>query len=165
VIAAPVRGVTRVIAAPIIRAMSNPRWLVYALLSAACAALVGIFGKPGLKDVEPNLATAVRSVVMAVLLLGFVTVTRGWAKLPAVTSKAGLFIALSGAAGAASWLFYFNALKLADVSHVAPIDKLSTPIAVILAALLLGERPSGLNWVGVIVMVAGAYLVAHRPAA
>ena len=145
--------------------MSEQRWLIYALLSAVCAALVGIFAKPGLKDVEPNLGTAIRSTVMTVLLLGFVTASRGWTKLPAFNSRASLLILLAGAAGAASWLFYFNALKLADVSHVAPIDKLSTPIAVILAALLLGERPSGLNWVGVVVMVAGAYLVAHRPAA
>jgi len=145
--------------------MSEQRWLIYALLSAVCAALVGIFAKPGLKDVEPNLGTAVRSIVMTVLLTGFVTATRGWSKLPPVNSRASLLILLAGAAGAASWLFYFNALKLADVSHVAPIDKLSTPIAVVLAALLLGERPSGLNWLGVVVMVAGAYLVAHRPAA
>jgi transporter family protein len=145
--------------------MTVQRWLIYALLSAACAALVGIFGRLGLKDVEPNLASAIRSIVMTVLLLAFVTVTRGWSKLPPVNSKAGLLIVLSGAAGAASWLFYFNALKLADVSHVAPVDKLSTPIAVVLAALLLGERPTALNWLGVVVMVVGAYLVAHRPAA
>jgi transporter family protein len=145
--------------------MSNPRWLAYALLSAVCAALVGIFAKPGLKDVDANVGTAIRSVVMAVLVVAFVTATRGWSKLPSLNSRASLLILLAGAAGAASWLFYFNALKLADVSHVAPIDKLSTPIAVILAALLLGERPSGLNWLGVVVMVAGAYLVAHRPAA
>ena len=139
--------------------------MVYALLSALCAALVGIFGKPGLKDVEPNLGTAIRSIVMTLLLVGFVTATRGWAKLPPVNSRASLFILLAGAAGAASWLFYFNALKLADVSRVAPIDKLSTPIAVILATLILGERHSWQNWLGVAVMVAGAYLVAHRPAA
>lgn len=145
--------------------MNEQRWLVYALLSAACAALVGIFGRVGLKGVEPNLATGVRSIVMAVLLVGFLTVTRGWAKLPPLASRGSVMILLSAAAGAASWLFYFNALKLADVSHVAPIDKLSTPIAVILAALLLGERPSLLNWAGVAVMVGGAYLVAHRPAA
>ena len=145
--------------------MSNPRWLVCALLSALCAALVGIFAKPGLKDVDANVGTAIRSVVMAALVVAFVTATRGWSKLPPLNSRASLLILLAGAAGAASWLFYFNALKLADVSHVAPIDKLSTPIAVILAAVLLGERPSGLNWLGVGVMVAGAYLVAHRPAA
>lgn len=145
--------------------MSEQRWLVYALLSAACAALVGICGRAGLKNVDANLATALRSIVMTVLLLGFVTITPGWSKLPPLTSKPGLLIALSGAAGAASWLFYFNALRLADVSRVAPIDKLSTPIAVILAALLLGERPTALNWFGVAVMIGGAYLVAHRPAA
>ena len=145
--------------------MSDQRWLVYALLSAVCAALVGIFGKPGLKDVDPNLATAVRSMVMTALLAVFLTATRGWAKLPPVTSKSGLLIVLSASAGAASWLFYFNALRLADVSRVAPIDKLSTPIAFVLAVLLLGERPSGLNWAGLAVMLVGAYLVALRPAA
>jgi bacterial/archaeal transporter family protein len=145
--------------------MSDPHWLVYALLSAVCAALVGIFGKPGLKDVDPNVATAIRSVVMTVLLAVFVTAVRGWSKLPAVGSKAVLWIALSGAAGAASWLFYFNALRLADVSRVAPIDKLSTPIAVVLAVLVLRERPAPINWLGVVIMIVGAYLVALRPAA
>jgi transporter family protein len=145
--------------------MAEQRWLVYALLSAACAALVAIFGRLGLKGVDPNLATGVRAIVMAVLLAAFLTLTRGWAKLPPLASRDTLMILLSAAAGAASWLFYFNALKLADVSHVAPVDKLSTPIAVILAALLLGERPSLLNWVGVAAMLAGAYLVAHRPGA
>lgn len=145
--------------------MGEQRWIVYALLSAATAALVGIFGRVGLKGVEPNLATAVRSIVMTVLLAGFVTATRGWGKLPPLGSKPAAMILLSAAAGAASWVFYFNALRLADVSKVAPIDKLSTPIAVVLAALLLGERPTALNWIGVVVMVGGAYLVAHRPGA
>jgi transporter family protein len=145
--------------------MSEHPWLVYALLSAVCAALVGVLGRAGLKDVEPNVATAVRSVVMTLLLAAFVTATRGWARLPPLSSKSILLIVLSGAAGAASWLFYFNALRLADVSRVAPIDKLSTPLAVLLAVLLLDERPTLLNWVGVVVMLGGAFLVAHRPAA
>ena len=145
--------------------MSDQRWLVYALLSAVCAALVGIFGRLGLKAVEPNLATAVRGIVMALLLTAFVTVTRGWARLPPLTSKPAMMILLSAAAGAASWLFYFNALRLAEVSRVAPIDKLSTPVAVVLAAVLLGERPTAVNWLGVALMVGGAYLVSLRPAA
>ena len=145
--------------------MTEHRWLFYALLSAVFAALVGILGKPGLKDVDPNLATAVRSMVMTVLLVAFVTASRAWSKLPSFTSRSGAFICLSGAAGAASWVCYFNALKLADVSRVAPIDKLSTPLAVILAVLLLGERPTALNWAGVAIMLVGAYLVALRPAA
>jgi transporter family protein len=145
--------------------MSEQRWLVYALLSAACAALVAIFGRLGLKGVDPNLATGVRSIVMAVLLVGFLTVTRGWAKLPPLASRDTVMILLSAAAGAASWLFYFNALKLADVSHVAPIDKLGTPIAVILAVIFLRERPTAINWLGVALMLGGAYLVSLRPAA
>ena len=145
--------------------MSEHRWLVYALLSAACAALVAIFGRVGVRAVDPNLATGVRAIVMAVLLVGFLTVTRGWAKLPPVTSRETLMILLAATAGAASWLFYFNALKLADVSHVAPIDKLSTPLAVVLAVVFLGERPTGINWLGVALMLGGAYLVSLRPAA
>jgi transporter family protein len=151
---------------PIICRMSDPHWLVYALLSAVCAALVGIFAKPALKaGADADLGTAARSVVMTVLLLAFITAERGWSKLPTLHAKALGWIALSGAAGAASWLFYFNALKLADVSRVAPIDKLSTPIAVVLAVVLLRERPAAINWLGVAVMLVGAYLVALRPAA
>ena len=144
--------------------MGENRWLVYALLSAGCAALVGIFGRLGVKEIEPNFATALRSFVMTVLLVLFLTVSRGWTRLPPLASKASLAILLAAAAGAASWLFYFNALRLADVSHVAPIDKLSTPIAVVLAVLLLGERPTALNWAGVVLMLGGAYLVSLRPA-
>ena len=145
--------------------MGDHRWLIYALLSAACAALVGVFGRVGLKGVEPNLATGVRSIVMAVLLIAFLTATRGWSKLPPPTSRASLMILLSAAAGAASWLFYFNALRLAEVARVAPVDKLSTAFAVVLAVLFLGERPTALNWLGVALMLGGAYLVSLRPAA
>ena len=145
--------------------MNDPRWFVFALLSAACAALVAVFGRVGLKGVEPNAATTARSIVMTVLLLGFLTVTRGWSKLPPLVSKPALLVFLAGAAGAASWLFYFNALRLAEVSRVAPVDKLSTPIAVLLAVLFLGERPTLLNWVGIALMFGGAYLVSLRPAA
>ena len=144
--------------------MQDPRWLVYAVLSAVCAALVAIFGRVGVKAVDPNVATMLRSIVMTVFLLAFVTATRGWDKMPKLASLPGLMLLLAGLAGAASWLFYFNALRRADVSHVAPIDKLSTPIAVVLAVLFLGERPTFVNWAGVAVMVAGAYLVALRPA-
>ena len=150
---------------PIIGRMSEHRWLVYALLSAVCAALVGVLGKPGLKDVDPNVATTIRSGVMTAVLVLFVTAARGWTKLPALGSRSTSWIVLSGAAGAASWLFYFNALRLADVSRVAPIDKLSTPLAVLLAVVFLRERPAPINWLGVAIMIAGAYLVALRPAA
>ena len=145
--------------------MQDHRWLVYALLSAVCAALVAILGRVGVKSVDANVGTMLRSVVMTLSLLAFVTATRGWDKLPKLASVPVLMLLLAGLAGAASWLFYFNALRLADVSRVAPIDKLSTVIAVLLAVVLLRERPAPVNWVGIALMVAGAYLVALRPAA
>ena len=144
--------------------MQDHRWLVYALFSAICAALVAILGRVGVKSVDANVGTMLRSVVMTAFLFAFVTATRGWDKLPKLMSVPVLMLLLAGLAGAASWLFYFNALRLADVSHVAPIDKLSTVIAVVLAVVLLRERPAPVNWVGIVLMVAGAYLVALRPA-
>ncbi|MFP1741604.1 EamA family transporter [Lonsdalea quercina] len=137
-------------------------WLIYALLSALCAALVAIFGKVGLQQLDANTATAVRAVIMALFLVG-VVVAQG--KLGLVGSiltqhKAMLFIVLSGVAGAMSWLFYFMALKNGSVAQVAPIDKLSVVFAVILAVILLGEKISLLAGVGVALISAGALLIA-----
>jgi transporter family protein len=136
------------------------RWLLFAILSALAASLVAIFAKLGMSRVDPTLATAVRSVVMTVLLLVTCAFTGAFARIPDVKGRALWMIILSGAAGAASWLFYFHAVKLGDVSKVAPIDKLSMPLAILLAVLVLGERPSTVNWLGVALIVAGAYLAA-----
>ena len=140
--------------------MEEKRWLIYALLSAAAAAMVGIFGKLGMSAVDSTLATAVRSVVMTAFLLGVCTVMGLWEKLPSVRGRAMLMIVFSGLAGALSWLFYFKAIKLATVSQVAPVDKMSMPLAVVLAAIILGDRPSALNWIGVGLIFGGAYLAA-----
>jgi transporter family protein len=142
--------------------MEQHRWLMYAALSALCAAAVGIFGKLGVAAIDSTLATAVRSVVMTVLLVGVATGMNLWPKLADVTPRAAVAILLSGAAGAASWLFYFKALASpgGDLSRVAPVDKLSMPLAVVLAVLLLGDRPSGVNWMGIGLVVVGVYLAA-----
>lgn len=137
-------------------------WLIYALLSAICAALVAIFGKIGLQNLDANTATAIRAVIMALFLVG-VVVAQG--KLVLVgeiiaNKKALLFIVLSGVAGALSWLFYFVALKNGNVAQVAPIDKLSVVFAVVLAVILLGEKISLMAGVGVALISAGALLVA-----
>ncbi len=137
-------------------------WLVYALLSAATAALVAIFGKVGLQHLDANTATAVRAVVMALFLVGVVVVQ---GKLNLVSTvfadkKALLFILLSGMAGALSWLFYFMAIKSGDVSKVAPIDKLSVVFAVILAVILFGEKVSLIAGIGVALITCGALMVA-----
>lgn len=133
-------------------------WLVYALLSAGAAALVGIFGKIGMRDVDSNLATAVRSIVMTLFLLGVCQVLGLWSRLSSINGKALGMIVLSGIAGATSWLFYFKAIQVGTVAQVAPIDKLSMPLAVVLAVLLLGDRPTLINWAGIGLMAGGAIL-------
>lgn len=140
--------------------MNDSRWLVYALLSAAAAALVPIFGKLGMKEADDTLATTVRSVTMTVFLAIVATAVGSWSKVSTLSGKALLMVVLSGLAGATSWLFYFKAIRAGEVSRVAPIDKLSMPLAIVLAALLLGERPTLVNWAGVTLIVAGAYVAA-----
>ncbi|AJZ88595.1 EamA family transporter [Cedecea neteri] len=137
-------------------------WLVYALLSAATAALVAIFGKVGLQHLDANTATAVRAVVMALFLVGVVVVQGKLNLISTVFAdkKALLFILLSGVAGALSWLFYFMAIKNGEVSKVAPIDKLSVVFAVILAVILFGEKVSLIAGIGVALITCGALMVA-----
>jgi len=135
-----------------------PRWLLYALLSAVSAAFVGIFGKLGMNEVDANLATAVRSVVMTVLLAAVCQFTGAWEKAHTLHRKAILMIVLSGIAGAISWLFYFRAIQVGKISQVAPIDKLSMPFAVLLAVLILRDRPTVWNWIGILFIVGGGYL-------
>nr|WP_145157331.1 EamA family transporter [Paenibacillus terrae] len=139
-------------------------WLIYALLSAAAAALVSIFGKIGLQSIDANAATAIRAVIMALFLLGVIAVQGKFGLLGSILTqkKALSFIVLSGVAGATSWLFYFLALKYGKVSQVGPIDKLSVVIAVILAFLFLGEKISWLNSAGVVLIAIGALLVAVK---
>ena len=137
-------------------------WLIYALLSAITAAAVAILGKIGLQQLDANTATAIRAVVMAIFLVGVVVVQ---GKLNLVNTflndkKALLIIALSGIAGALSWLFYFMAIKEGKVSQVAPIDKLSVVFAVVFAVILFGEKISLLAGVGVAMIAVGAILVA-----
>ncbi|WP_019119905.1 EamA family transporter [Brevibacillus massiliensis] len=141
-----------------------PLWLVYALLSAVMAALVAVFGKIGLKDIDANSATAVRSIIMALFLVGVVAVQGKFAQMAELFSqtKALSFVLLSGVAGALSWLFYFLALKYGNVSQVGPVDKLSVVIAVVLALLFLGEKISWVNAAGVVLIVAGTILVAGK---
>jgi transporter family protein len=139
-------------------------WLIYAGLSAVTAAMVAIFGKIGLKDLDANAATAIRSVIMALFLIGVVAVQGKFAQVGEILTqkKALSFIVLSGIAGALSWLFYFLALKTGKVSQVGPIDKFSVVIAVILAYLFLGERITMINALGVLLIAGGAVLVALK---
>ena len=137
-------------------------WLVFAFLSAVTAALVALFGKIGLQSVDANTATMIRSVIMAVFLVIVVIFQGNIKEIPVIIAnkKAITFIALSGIAGALSWLFYFLALKFGKVSQVVAIDRLSVVIATVMAVMLLGEKISIVSAVGVALITIGAIFVA-----
>lgn len=144
--------------------MQQHAWLVYALLAAACAASINVLAKIGMKDVNADLATAVRSIVQAAFVAGFAMVIGAWHQFGDLRSRplAISMILLSGVAGGLSWIFVFRAVQLADVSKVAPIDKLSLPLGILLAVVVLGERPSSVNWLGIALVVFGGYLATTR---
>ena len=139
-------------------------WLFYALLSALCAAFVSIFGKVGVAGLDTSAATAVRSVIMSVFLVGVVLAEGHAADLPTVfADKKALLVALSGIAGALSWLFYFLALKDGDVTQVAPIDKLSVVFAVLIALIFFGEHVSLMHGIAIALIAAGGLMLAIFP--
>ena len=121
---------------------STSAWFNWALLSAVFAALTALFAKIGLEGVDSDLATLLRSLIIIVVLAGFVYFTGKWSNPLALAPKTWLFLILSGLATGASWVCYFRALKLGDASKVAPVDKLSLLLVVVFAFLFLDERPS-----------------------
>jgi transporter family protein len=133
-------------------------WLVFALVSAAAAALTAILAKVGVEGVPSNLATAIRTVVIGVFAWGIVVVGGEHHALPHVSRRSIVFLVLSGLATGVSWLAYFRALQLAPASRVSPIDKLSLPLTIVLAAIFLGESVGWRLGVGVGLMTAGAIL-------
>lgn len=144
--------------------MTPLRWWMYALLSALCAALIPVLGKLGLRTLPTDVATVLRSFGMSAVLVVFAAATGAWPSLGALReggTRAVLLVALTGLAGALSWIFYFKALSVGEASRVAPLDKLSVPLAVIFAAVLLGERPSAINWLGVVLVAVGALLASR----
>lgn len=135
-------------------------WQVWAFASAFFAGLTAILAKLGVRDIDSNLATAVRTVVIFVLAANIVAWQKSYRTLPELDSRSVLFLVLSGLATGASWLCYFHALKIGPASRVAPIDKLSVVFVVILAAIFLGEAFTWKVALGVLLMVAGAIVVA-----
>lgn len=133
-------------------------YLVFAFLSAVSAALVAIFGKIGLGKVDTTLATAIRAVVMALILVAASILLKKW-DLSQISSKAYLYIILAGIAGALSWFFYFFALKLGPATSVAAIDRLSVVFVILFAALFLGESLTAKSILGAILIVLGAILL------
>jgi transporter family protein len=121
-----------------------------------------VFAKVGVENIQPDVATLVRTVVILCVLLGIVIVTRQYRLIPATSPRTYLFLVLSGLATGASWLCYFRALHLGDAARVAPIDNLSVVLVAVFGVAFLGERLSVTNWLGVALIAAGAWLVALR---
>ncbi len=133
-------------------------WLSFAIVSAVAAAATAILAKIGTQGVPSSLATAVRTTVVLVFSWGIALGTGQGRELHALTSRNWTFLALSGIATGVSWLAYFQALKLGPASRVAPIDKTSLALTIVLAAVLLGETVTWKVWVGAGLMIAGALL-------
>jgi transporter family protein len=131
-------------------------WLTYALISAVAAAVTAILAKLGVEGVPSTLATAIRTVVVAVFAWVMVLGLNQQRALPEISRRTLLFLALSGLATGVSWLAYFRALQMAPASWVAPIDKLSLPFTIVLATLWLREPLTWQVGAGVALMVIGA---------
>jgi transporter family protein len=133
-------------------------WWIYALFSAFFAALTAIFAKVGIKGVDTNLATAIRTVVIQMLAWAIVLV-KGNYNMSGLTKTNWIFLVLSGVATGLSWIFYFKALQLGKVEQVAPLDKLSVPLAIILAVVFLGEKLTLKDSVGAFLIISGTFVL------
>lgn len=134
-------------------------WFVLALLSAVFAALTSILAKVGIEDVNSNLATAIRTVVVVVMAWGMVFLTHAQGGLSQISRKSWLFLILSGLATGASWLCYYRAIQVGEVSKVAPIDKLSVVITMILAFVFLHEQFTTKSLIGCLLIGVGTLIM------
>ena len=136
-------------------------WKYYALLSALFAALTAVFAKIGVKDINSDLATAIRTSVILFITWGIVLVGNHTTEVKGISGHTWIFLVLSGAATGLSWLFYFKALQVGDVSHVAPIDKLSVVITICLSFLFLKEPVSLRVIIGALLITSGSVTTQH----
>jgi transporter family protein len=134
-------------------------WFYWALLSAIFAALTAIFAKIGLEGVDSDYATLIRTVLILLVLAGFVYATGKWSDPFGLSSKTWLFLSLSALATGASWVCYFRALKAGEASKVAPVDKFSLVLVAIFAVIFLHERPTLREWLAIMLVTAGVLML------
>ena len=134
-------------------------WQLWALMSAAFAALTAIFAKVGVAEISPDAATLIRTVVILVMLTGVVAVTRQFPALAQASTRTYAFLILSGLATGASWWCYFRALAIGDAARVAPLDKLSVVLVMVFAVIFLGEKMSPWALVGGLMIAGGAVVM------
>ena len=134
-------------------------WWTFALLSAFFAALTAVFAKVGIKGVDTDLATAIRTVVILIIAWGIALFRGGAFTMQTLTKQNILFLCLSGVATGLSWIFYFKALQLGKVSQVAPVDKMSVAIAIVLSVIFLGETLDAKTIIGALLIVGGTLVL------
>ncbi len=137
-------------------------WQVWAVMSAVFAALTAIFAKVGVEDINPDLATFIRTVIVLISFSLILFATGQFTNPGPISPKSWMFLVLSGLGTGASWLCYFRALKLGPATLVAPIDKLSVVLVALFGVVFLGERPSLNGWLGIVLIATGAALIAFR---
>lgn len=143
--------------------MSIPSsWFYWAILSAVFAAMTAIFAKVGIRGVDSDLATLVRTAIIILVLSAFVWFTGKWSDPFALPGQTWIFLGLSGLATGASWVCYFRALQIGEASKVAPVDKLSLVLVAIFAFAFLGERPSLREWSGIVMVAVGVLVLAIK---
>jgi len=141
---------------------TSTSWFYWALMSAVFAALTAIFAKIGIKEVDSDLATLIRTGIIIIVLSAFIWFAGKWSNPFALSSKTWLFLSLSGLATGASWVCYFRALQIGDASKVAPVDKLSLVLVAIFAFTFLGERSSLREWAGILMVTGGVLVLAIK---
>lgn len=142
--------------------MNTNHWFMWAILSACFAALTAIFAKVGLRQVDSDLATLIRTVIIVFILSLMVWGLGKWQNPLLLSGKTWLFLTLSALATGASWLCYFRALQLGQASQVAPIDKLSVVLVTLFAVIFLGERPSLQEYLGIVLIALGVLTIALK---
>ncbi len=135
-------------------------WFVFALLSAVFAALTSILAKVGIDGVSSNLATAIRTCVVLIMAWVMVFITGGQGGITEIGKKSWIFLILSGLATGASWLCYYKALQIGDISKVVPVDKLSVVITLVLGFIIFKEGFTPKSLIGVILITAGTLVMA-----
>jgi transporter family protein len=137
-------------------------WIFWAVLSAVFAALTAIFAKVGVEDINPDLATFIRTIIVLISLSLILFATGKLSSPGAMSARSWSFLVLSGLGTGASWLCYFRALKLGPATLVAPIDKLSVVLVALFGVVFLGERPSLNGWLGIALIAAGAVIIVFK---
>lgn len=142
--------------------MNTNHWFMWAILSACFAALTAIFAKVGLRQVDSDLATLIRTVIIVFVLSLMIWGLGKWQNPLLLSGKTWLFLTLSALATGASWLCYFRALQIGQASQVAPVDKLSVVLVTLFAVLFLGERPSLQEYLGIVLIALGVLTIALK---